>query len=273
MGPFARADPQRVVIVNHPTMLWEALEELLNTLPGICVAAEAEDKEAALQATEQLQPDLVIVDPSVPEFDSLELIRAIKQRTPQTRIIVLADSDALETVAAYFREGVNGYILKSASQNEFVLSITSVLQGKTYVSVDLHQQLCPCLVNMLSSYTNNAHISNLTTREYEVLKLVAEGKRSKQIAFFLHISIKTVEKHRANLMRKLDIHSATALTGFAIKLGLLSPDEHTAIGPSIPKQATGLVTRGEQPGSSNGLWASRSISAFIGLWWSIEALL
>lgn len=273
MGQFARGGPQQVVVVNHQTMLWEALKELLNTLPGVSVAGEAADTEAAVQATEQLQPDLVIIDPSVPEFDSIDLIRAIKLRAPRTRIMVLSDCDAIETVAAYFHEGVNGYVLKSATQSEFVLSVTSVIQGKTYVSVDLHQRLCPSLINGVLSYINNPQISNLTMRECEVLKLIAGGNRSKQIAFLLEISIKTVEKHRANLMRKLDIHSAPALTSFAIKLGLLAPEEGAAIGTNIPNQDTRRVTKGAQPRLTSNLWASHSIVGWIGVWWSIEALL
>jgi DNA-binding NarL/FixJ family response regulator len=160
------------------------------------------------------------MDLSMPGMNGIEAITEIKQRDPGARILVLTIHRGEEYIQESLRAGANGYVLKDASHDELRVAIRSVLAGKTYLSPDVSSSV---VTGYLGKGTEGANTpwSTLTHREREVLKLVAEGHSNRSIAQFLSLSVKTVEKHRSNVMRKLDLHNAAMLTAYAIEKGLV----------------------------------------------------
>jgi DNA-binding NarL/FixJ family response regulator len=164
----------------------------------------------------------------MPGIDGIEAITEIKRRFPQVRILVLTLHRTEEYIHESLKAGADGYILKDATHDELRVAIRSVLNGKTYLSPDISSKV---LTVFLGGGKNGGFTSpwaTVTHRERQVLKLVAEGHSNKFIADYLCLSVKTVEKHRSNLMRKLDLHNASGLTAFAIEKGLL----HTHFDPA-----------------------------------------
>jgi DNA-binding NarL/FixJ family response regulator len=211
----------RILIVDDHTLLRAALRALLTEDPGIEVVGEADNGRDAIRAVGQLAPHLVLMDLAMPEMNGMEAITEIKRRYPDVRVLVLTLHKAEDYIHASLKAGADGYILKDATQEEFRVAVRSVLQGKTYLSMDVS-------ANVVSGYLGGGNASgatsvydSLTHREREVLKLVAEGKSNKYIAEFLNLSVKTVEKHRSNLMSKLDLHNASGLTAYAMEKGLV----------------------------------------------------
>ncbi len=213
---------QRVLIVEDHTLLRAGLKALLNQDPDVEIVGEADNGRDAVQAIGTLAPNLVLMDLSMPGMNGIEAIRDIKRRYPETRVLVLTIHKTDEYIHESLRAGADGYILKDATHDELRVAIRSVLNGKTYLSPDISDKV-------INGYlgTGNGHGSassawdSLTHREREVLKLVAEGRPNKYIADYFCLSVKTVEKHRSNLMKKLDLHNAATLTAYAIEKGLV----------------------------------------------------
>jgi DNA-binding NarL/FixJ family response regulator len=166
------------------------------------------------------QPDAVVMDLSLPSVNGTEAIANIKRRLPNTRIVVLTAHRADEYVHAALRAGADAYVLKDDSHTELLMALRAIRSGKTYLSPGV----CGAVVNNYLTGGRgpaNSAFERLTHREREVIKLIAEGKRNKEIASVMCLSPKTIEKHRANLMRKLSLRSATALTAYAFENGLV----------------------------------------------------
>lgn len=213
---------KRVLLVEDHTLLRAGLRALLAQDREIEIVGEADNGRDAVRMIDMLLPDLVLTDISMPGMNGIEAIIDIKRRYPNTRILVLTIHKTDEYIHESLRAGADGYILKDASQDELRAAIRSVLSGKTYLSPDIS-------ANVINGYLGTSNPSNpssnwdtLTHREREVLKLVAEGHPNKYIANYFCLSIKTVEKHRSNLMKKLDLHNASSLTAYAIEKGLLA---------------------------------------------------
>jgi DNA-binding NarL/FixJ family response regulator len=222
---------RRILLVEDHTLLRVGLRALLSHDPDLEVVGEASNGRDALRAISDLAPDLAIMDLTMPGMNGVEAIAQIKRRYPQVRVLVLTLHRAEEYIHESLKAGADGYILKDATHDELRVAIRSVLNGKTYLSPDISN-------NVVSVYLGggkNAGVSSawdsVTHRERQVLKLVAEGRSNKFIAEYLCLSVKTVEKHRSNLMRKLDLHNASMLTSFAIGKGLLSGDSGSALDP------------------------------------------
>lgn len=211
----------RVLLADDHTILREGLRALLDAAPEIMVIGEAADGHEAVQMTNQLSPDVVLIDLSMPRMNGTEAIELIRKRNPNIRIIALTVHRTEEYVRATLDAGANGYVLKDDTRNELISSIAAVMQGKTYLS----PSICAQLVNgYLEPHSPNSHPTSwdaLTLREREVIKLIAEGNTNKVIARLLSISVKTVEKHRGNLMKKLGLHSASKITAYAIEHRLI----------------------------------------------------
>ena len=154
-------------------------------------------------------------------MNGIEAVTEIKRRYPDVRVLVLTLHKTEDYIHASLKAGADGYILKDASQGEFLVAIRSVLQGKTYLSIDVSAKVVSGYLGRGNSSGTTSVYDSLTHREREVLKLVAEGKSNKYIAEFLSLSVKTVEKHRSNLMAKLDLHNASGLTAYAMEKGLI----------------------------------------------------
>lgn len=213
---------QSVFIVEDHTLLRAGLRALLAQDPDIEIVGEADNGRDAIRAVGAMAPNLVLMDLSMPGMNGIEAMLDIKRRNPDTRILVLTVHKTDEYIHESLRAGADGYILKDATHDELQVAIRSVLKGKTYLSPDISGRVINGFLGTGRTPDAVGGWNALTHREREVLKLVAEGHPNKYIADYLCLSIKTVEKHRSNLMKKLDLHNASMLTSYAIEKGLVT---------------------------------------------------
>jgi two-component system response regulator NreC len=211
----------RILIVDDHTLFRAGLRALLAQDPGIEVVGEAADGRDAISAVGRLAPHLVLMDLTMPSMNGMEAMTEIKRRYPDMRVLVMTLHKTEDYVHAALKAGADGYILKDATQEEFRAAIRTVLQGKSYLSMDVSAKVVTGYLGRRRPADGSSVYDSLTHREREVLKLVAEAKSNKFIAEFLSLSVKTVEKHRSNLMAKLDLHNASGLTAYAMEKGLV----------------------------------------------------
>jgi DNA-binding NarL/FixJ family response regulator len=211
----------RIVIAEDHTIVREGLRALLSSNPDFEIVGEAEDGQRAVQCAEELMPDMILMDLSMPRMHGLEAIREAKAKSPDTRILVLTVHRTEDHVLAAFKAGASGYVLKSGSYAELVAATRAVLMGKTYLSPAISDFVLEGYLEGKSKLKEKSAWDTLTPRERGILKLVAEGNTNKEIADLLCISVRTAEKHRANLMKKLGLHDVTSLTTLAMKKGLI----------------------------------------------------
>ena len=211
----------RILIVDDHALFRAGLRALLFQDPDLEVVGEADNGRDAIRAVGELSPHLVLMDLTMPMMNGIEAVTEIKRRYPDVRILVMTLHKSEDHVHASLKAGAHGYILKDATQEEFFVAVHSVLRGKTYLSMDVSAKVVSGYLGGGKANGASGVYDSLTHREREVLKLVAEGKSNKDIAAFLNLSVKTVEKHRSNLMSKLDVHNASGLTAFAIERGLI----------------------------------------------------
>jgi len=212
----------RIVIAEDHTILREGLRSLLSSNANFEIVGEAGDGREAIRYVEKYKPDLILTDLSMPRMNGMEAIREIKRESPETKVLVLTVHRAEEYILATFRAGADGYLLKDSTHSELIMAVKRVLSGTHYISPEISEKVIEGYLEGKKSLKSRTSWETLTQREREILKLIAEGYRNKAIAEDLCISVKTVEKHRANLMGKLDLHSIQALTAFAIEKGLVS---------------------------------------------------
>ena len=212
----------RIVIAEDHTILREGLRVLLSSDPEFEVVGEAEDGRDAVRCVGDLSPDLVLMDLSMPRMNGLEAIKEIKKRSPKTKILTLTVHKTEEYILATLQAGADGYVLKDATYSELVIAIKNILIGKRYLNSGISKKVIEGYLEGKKTLNTKSPWDTLTQREREILKLIAEGYKNKEIADYLFISLKTVEKHRSNLMKKLDLHSVAALTAFAIEKGLVN---------------------------------------------------
>jgi len=222
----------RILIVEDHTLLRDGLRALLAREPDLEVAGEADNGRDAIRLVATLAPDLVLMDLTMPGTGGIEAMTEIKRRNPEIKILVLTLHRAEEYIHQSLKAGANGYILKDATHDELCVAIRSVLNGKTYLSPDISNMVISGYLGSGKGAGSSSAWETVTHRERQVLKLVAEGRPNKSIAGYLCLSVKTVEKHRSNLMKKLDLHNASMLTAFAIAKGLVVSDANTATGVS-----------------------------------------
>jgi len=213
---------KRIVIAEDHTILRDGLKALISQDPDLEIVGEACDGLDAIRVICEFKPDLALMDLSMPKISGIDAIREIKRCCPETKILVLTVHKTEEYVIASLKAGANGYLLKESTHHELLHAINHVLQGKPYLSPGISDTI---ISGYLAGRRDEVHtlLDTLTNREKEVLKLVAEGYKNKEIGEYLFISVKTVEKHRDNIMKKLNLHSASALTSFAIEHGLVEP--------------------------------------------------
>lgn len=212
----------RIVIAEDHTILREGLRALLSFHPEVDVVGEAEDGLEAIRRVEKLTPDLLLMDLSMPRMSGMAALKDIKKRFPETRIIVLTVHKTEEYISAALQAGADGYVLKDATQDELIVAIKAVLEGRPYLSPSISQKVIDGYLSGKKQDGVETSWDALSQRERQILKLIAEGYKNKEIAAYLGISLKTVQKHRANLMKKLNLHNAAALTSFALEKGLVN---------------------------------------------------
>ncbi len=212
----------RIVLADDHTILREGLRALLSADPDFEIIGEAGDGREAVRWVEKMGPDLLLMDLSMPRMSGMDAISEIKKRYPETKIIALTVHKTEEYLLSTLQAGVDGYVLKDATHDELVMAIHSVMAGKRYLSPGISEKVIEGYLDGKEDSLAASSWQKLSQREREVLKLIAEGYKNKEIAEDLCISLKTVEKHRANLMKKLDLHNAAVLTVYAVEKGLVS---------------------------------------------------
>lgn len=215
----------RIALVEDCTILREGLRSLLGMGLDFEVVGEAEDGLAAIRCVENCKPDLVLLDLSMPKMNGLSAIKEIKRISPKTKILTLTVHEQDEYILEAFRSGADGYCLKDANHDELIFAMKIVLSGKPYFSPGVSEKVLEGYLEGKKTLKSKSLWETITAREREILKLVGEGNKNKKIAELLSLSEKTVEKHRANIMEKLDLHNTASLTAFAIEKGLVAKDK------------------------------------------------
>jgi len=219
-GGFAMAK-YRVVIAEDHKILREGLKALVKSNEDFEIVAEAGDGIEAIRAVEKHHPDLLLLDLSMPRMSGISVIKDIKSRFQETKILALTIHESEDFILESFHSGLDGYCLKDSSHSELLMAMSRVLEGKTYLSPGISDKVLVGFLEEKKTLKSATSWDTVTQREREVLKLVGEGYKNKEIADYLCISVKTVEKHRSNIMRKLNVHTSSGLTAIAIEKGLV----------------------------------------------------
>jgi DNA-binding NarL/FixJ family response regulator len=215
-----------ILIAEDHALLRAGMRALLATEPDVEIVGEVDNGKDAVRLACSLYPSLILMDLSMPGTNGLEAIAEIKKRAPEIRILVVTMHKTDEYIQEALRAGAVGYILKESSHDELLTAVRTVLAGKVYLSPDVSERVVSGFLSGSAATSKPAPSpsawDSLTIREREVLKLVAEGHGNKNIADYLCLSIKTVEKHRSSLMHKLGLRNASMLTAYAIEKGIVS---------------------------------------------------
>jgi DNA-binding NarL/FixJ family response regulator len=214
-------DKIRVVLADDHRMLREGIRALLEREDDIEVVGEAADGREAVRLATQLQPDVVVMDVSMPLLNGIEATRQIRRDYPQVRILTLTVHESEDYVAQLLAAGASGYIIKRAGGDELIGAIRAVQQGEAFLHPSIAKVVIQDYVRRLQAGEGLSAQEVLTDREREVLQLIAEGYTNREIADLLHLSIKTVQNHRSNIMRKLDLHDRGELIKYAIQQGII----------------------------------------------------
>ena len=208
----------RVLLVDDHQVVRDGLRSYLKAEADITVVGEAENGAQAIDAARTLQPDIVIMDITMPDLNGVGATKEILRLNDDTEVIALSMQADKRFVIEMLEAGASGYVTKHAPMEEVVLAIRAAMSGKKYLSPDIAHYLIEDRLNSSEGVSSNT--KTISNREREVLQLVAEGKSTKEIANFLHLSEKTVSGHRQSIMTKLGLHSIAALTKYAIREGL-----------------------------------------------------
>ena len=207
----------RILLADDHTIFRQGVRALLER-EGFHVAGEAADGHAVIQMAAQLTPDVAVVDLAMPMLNGLDAAREITRASPRTRTILLTMHTEDPYVARALQAGIRGYVLKSQAAEDLVQAIREVARGAVYLSPGISQ-------TVVEAYLAKRDLppDPLTSREHQVLQLIAEGKTTKEVAVLLGVSVKTAESHRMRIMTKLDIHETAGLVRYAIRQGLVRP--------------------------------------------------
>jgi DNA-binding NarL/FixJ family response regulator len=212
-----------VMIVDDHQIVRDGLKAILHNQEGIGVIAEAENGRTALRLIKELQPEIVIMDIAMPDMNGIDATRRISSEHPDVKVLILSMHHDKRMVMEVFNAGARGYLLKECAADELLRAIRTILQRETYLSPKISSIVVKDLIKRKKEEIPS-EIFSLSSREREVLQLLAEGKSMKEIAFTLDVSIKTVEAFRKRLMDKLKVNSIAELTKIAIREGLTSLD-------------------------------------------------
>jgi len=214
----------RIVLADDHTMIRSGIKMLLRDVPDITVVGEAENGEEAIRCTKELNPDVIVIDLSMPKLSGAEAIKIIRKNYPSTKVLVLTMHENEEYVLQIFKAGASGYIIKTSGKDELTDAIRVVAKGERYFS----PRVSEVLVEGFSRRENEKPGTDasgevpLTRREKEILALVADGLTNHEIGKKLFISHRTVDTHRTNIMQKLDIHDVANLVRYAVQHGIVS---------------------------------------------------
>ncbi|MFZ6053161.1 response regulator [Halocola ammonii] len=207
----------RIAIADDHQMVIDGLTSILQNLEGVELKGQANNGREIIRLVENLKIDLVFMDIDMPQMDGIEATQEIKKRFPEVKVVILTMHDEQSLVKQLLEIGADGYILKNSSKTELEMAIRQIQSGKKHFS----SEVTMILLEEESPAEMNEQLKQLTEREIEILKLISEGLSNKEIGDHLFISHRTVDTHRTNLMKKLDVHNVAGLIRFAIKNGLV----------------------------------------------------
>lgn len=215
-------NPLRVLLADDHLLVRTGIKMLLQEIAGVQVIGEASDGRQAVELVSALQPQIVLMDINMQNLNGLEATAQIRRLHPNVRVIILSMSGDEAHVLQALRAGASGYLLKDASPDELELALSAVRAGNSYLTPRVSKQVVEGYIGRLSEGETTLDV--LTPRQREILQLIAEGQGTKEIAFKLGLSVKTVETHRSQIMDRLNIRDVPGLVRFAIRSGLVSPD-------------------------------------------------
>ncbi len=211
----------RVLLVDDHKLVRAGMRSLLRDIEGVEVVGEASDGAEALQLAERERPDVVLMDIAMKGMNGLEAAARLRERLPATKIVILSMHTSEEYVLLALRAGAAAYLIKDSATSELELALQSVMRGETYLSPAISRQVVEGYVQRMGE---GGAADPLTPRQREVLKRIAEGRSTKEIAYELNLSVKTVETHRAQLMERLGIRDVAGLVRYAMRAGLVPPE-------------------------------------------------
>ena len=212
----------QILLVDDHRIIREGLRSLVETHQGMAVVGEAQNGRDAIGLAEKLRPHIVVMDVSMPELNGMEATRQIVSKVPGVKVIALSMHSERQFVSKMLEAGASGYLLKECAFEDIAEAIRHVMAGGIYLNPKIAGVVVGEYVERL--HKKNASADRLSPREREVLQLIAEGRRTKQIASGLQVSVKTIETHRRNIMEKLGIHTVAGLTKYAIREGITTSD-------------------------------------------------
>ena len=210
----------KILVVDDHAIMRDGIRALLNLHDDIEIVGEASEGKEAVQKAEELAPDVIVMDIAMPGMDGLEATRRITKKNPAVKVMVLSQHDNKEYILSAIKAGVVGYVPKRALGSELVSAIRTIHQGESY----LYPSAAAAVISDYLKGSAKEPYDRLTAREREILKLIAEGYTSREIADKLFIALKTVLGHRTKIMEKLDLHNRSELIKYAIRKGLISTD-------------------------------------------------
>lgn len=210
----------RIILADDHGLMRQGLRELIHKQIGMEVVGETENGADTVRAARKLQPDVIVMDITMPSLNGIEATRQILAENPKVCILALSMHSDVRMVAEMLRAGARGYLVKDAAVEELIRAISTVARGQTYLSPGIAGSLVEKHIRVRGQADEPSAFSLITARERTVLQMLAEGHKTKDIARKMCISVKTVETHRRNIMQKLDLHSMAELTKFAVREGL-----------------------------------------------------
>ena len=211
----------KILIADDHTIFRQGLRMLLAQEGDMEVVGEAADGIEVLALAKKLNPDIILLDIAMPQMDGVEAARKLKKILPRIRIIVLTSYSDDQFLFEFLKLGVSGFVLKDSASQELIYSIRKSNEGMVFFDPSVSKKVMDKFTQVTGGKSDLINYGKLSDREKEVLQLVAEGYSSKEVAEKLYISPKTVENHKANIMRKLNIRDRTGLTKYALRLGLI----------------------------------------------------
>ena len=214
--------PLRIVLADDHSLVRAGLRALLLNWPDFTVVGEAADGHEALRLIEQLDPDIALMDISMPQLNGLDAAARVTKKYPRTRVIILSMHSDEEYVHRAFASGATAYLLKNASEGELELALRAVARGDGWLSPGISRPILAAYAS--GDGSSRGPFERLTPRQREVLQLIAEGHSTKDIASHLDLSVKTIETHRVQIMKRLMVHDVTGLVRYAIRVGIVQAE-------------------------------------------------
>jgi len=219
--------PIKVILVDDHSLVRAGIRSLIQNIAGVEVIAEANNGRDAIRLIDELVPDLVLLDIAMPELNGLEVISRISKENTDTKVIILSMHTNEEYVVQALKSGAAGYLLKDSAPNELEIAVNAVMRGETYLSPAISKHVVDNYLKRISDVSTEKEkgpdiFRQLTSRQREILQLIAEGNSTKEIANKLNVSIKTVETHRMQLMERIGIHDVAGLVRYAIRMGIIT---------------------------------------------------